>query len=77
MGHLKKQEQRTNLAMVWVGIACLLISAAGALGIWFYPHTGPDMRREFCMVLVPGWGIGVTFTLLGMYELRALKKRAW
>ncbi|KZN20511.1 MULTISPECIES: hypothetical protein [Pseudomonas] len=77
MSELQRVARRANLTLLWGGLACLLISVAAAFGIWTYPYTGPDLRTEFCMVLVPGFALGVIFPLWGFCELRAAKKRNW
>jgi 4-amino-4-deoxy-L-arabinose transferase-like glycosyltransferase len=77
MDKLEHVARRTNLALLWGGLACLLFSVAAALAIWMHPSAGPDLRTEFCMVLVPGGALGVVFSLWGLCELRAGKKRAW
>lgn len=69
--------RRANLTLLWCGLACLLISVVGALAIWAYPYSGPDLRTEFCMVLVPSGVLGVVFSFWGFCELRAGKKRNW
>lgn len=77
MSQLKHAVRRTNLMLVWGGLAGLLVSIAAALAIWTHPYAGPDLRTEFCMVLVPGAGLGASFLLWGLCELRAAKKRNW
>ncbi|MGE8063771.1 hypothetical protein [Pseudomonas sp. NPDC089569] len=77
MSELKHVERRTNLMFLWGGLACVFISIAGALAIWTYPFAGPDLRTEFCVVLVPGGGLGVVVFVLGFCGLRVAKKRNW
>lgn len=77
MGKREYVGRRTNLAMLWHGLACLLITVTTAMAIWMYPHSGPDLRSEFLMFLVPGSALGVTFTLFGMCELMAGKNKVW
>jgi hypothetical protein len=76
MDKLKHAARRTNFTLL-CGLTCLLISVVAALSIWTYPSTGPDLRIEFCMLLVPGGALGVVFSLWGLFELRAGKKRSW
>jgi hypothetical protein len=54
MTELQRVARRTNLMWVWGGLANLLIAVAGMLAIWVYPFVGPDLRSEFCSLLVPG-----------------------
>ncbi|KZN20560.1 hypothetical protein A1D17_03195 [Pseudomonas fluorescens] len=77
MSKLEHVARRANLTLLWGGLASLLISVAAALAIWTHPYTGPDLRTEFCMVVVPGGALGVVFFLWGLCELRAGKKRTW
>lgn len=77
MNELQTVVRRTNLIWVWGGLANLLIALAGVLSIWVYPFLGPDLRSEFCALLVPVGGFGLAATLAGLLELRAAKKRDW
>lgn len=78
MYKLEHVARRTNLASHALGgLTCLIISLAAALAIWTYPYAGPDLRTEFYMVLVPGGALGVVFSLWGVCDLRAGKKRTW
>lgn len=77
MTELQRVARRSNLIWVWGGLANLLIALAGALAIWVYPFVGPDLRSEFCALLVAVGGFGLTATLIGVRELRAAKKRDW
>ena len=77
MTELQRVERRTNLMCVWVGLASLLISLAGALAIWIYPFVSPDLRSEFLALLTPGGGFGLSAILVGLHYLRAAKKRGW
>jgi len=77
MTELQRVARRTNLMFVWGGLAIVFIALAGALAIWVHPFVGPDLRLEFCAFLVPVWGFGLAATLVGLYDLRAAKKRDW
>lgn len=77
MTELQRVARRTNLMWFWGGLANLLIALAGALAIWVYPFMGPDLRSEFCALLVPVGGFGLAALLVGWHELRAAKKRDW
>jgi len=77
MSELEQAERRSSLTSLWCGLACLIITAVVALAIWLYPFTGPDLRTDFILFLVPGGALGVAFTLSGVFELRAGKNRAW
>lgn len=77
MNNLKEVNRRTNVALVWGGLFCLLLSVAVAVAIWTQPFSGPDLRTEFIMPLIPGVIIGVVFSLWGFFELQAGKKRDW
>lgn len=71
MGKPEHAERRANLSLLWSGLACLLISLLAALAVWTHPYAGPDLRTEFCMMLVPGAVLGVVLSLWGTCELRA------
>lgn len=77
MTELQRVARRTNLMWVWGGLANLLIALAGALAIWVYPFVGPDLRSEFYALVVPVACFGLALTLVGLYELRAAKKKDW
>lgn len=77
MTELQRVARRSSLIWAWGGLANLLIALAGALAIWAYPFVGPDLRSEFCALLVPFGGLGLAATLVGWYELRVAKKRDW
>lgn len=76
MTELQRVARRTNLMWVWGGLANLLIALAGALAIWVYPFVGPDLRSEFGALLVPFGGLGLAAMLIGLYELKAARKRS-
>lgn len=77
MTELQRVARRTSLVWVYGGLANLLIALAGALTIWFYPFVGPDLRSEFCALLVPVGGFGLAAAVVGLHEVRAAKKRDW
>lgn len=77
MNELEKAERRSSLTSLWCGLACLIITAVVAFAIWLYPFTGPDLRTDFILFLVPGGALGLAFTLSGVCELRAARHRAW
>lgn len=77
MTELQKIARRTNLMWVWGGLANLIIVLLGVLAIWVYPFVGYDLRSEFCAILVPFGGFGLAAMSVGVYELRAAKKRDW
>lgn len=73
MNELERVVHRSNLIMLICGLVCLIGSASSAVAIWAHPYSGPDLRSEFCLLLMPGFGLGVVFTLWGACELRASK----
>lgn len=77
MTELQQAARRSSLTSLWCGLASLIFTVAAALAIWLYPFTGPDLRTDFVLLLVPGGALGIAFTLSGVCELRAAKHRAW
>jgi hypothetical protein len=77
MAKLEQVARRSSLTSLWCGLVCLIFTIAAALAIWMYPFGGPDLRTDFIKFLMPGGALGVTFTLLGVCELRAGKHMTW
>lgn len=77
MENLKDVARRANLALLWGGIACLIISVAASIAIWMHPYAGPDVSTGFYMMLLPGGALGVVFCIWGLCEMKAEKKRSW
>lgn len=76
MNKLQRATHRSNLALLFSGLACLIISVTVFLTIWNYPYAGPDLRSGFCLFLAPGFAMGVFLTIWGFCELRASKSNA-
>lgn len=77
MHKFEQAARRSSLTSLWCGLASLIFTVAAALAIWLYPFTGPDLRTDFILFLVPSGALGVAFSLSGVCELRAGKHRAW
>ena len=54
--------------------AAHLFQLAAAVGIWSYTNAGPDLRTEFCKVLLPSVALRVIFTLWWFCELKRTRK---
>lgn len=76
MNELERVTHRSNLVTLICGLIGLISSVSAAVGIWIYPYSGPDVRSEFCLLLIPGFALGVVCTVWGAWDLRASKKKA-
>lgn len=77
MNNLKELNRRANVGLFWGGLVCLFLSVAAAVAIWTLPFSGPDLRTEFIMSVVPGALIGIVFSVWGLCELKSARKRDW
>lgn len=76
MNNLERAAHRANLGLLLSGLVCLTICSAIALSIWTDLYSGPDLRSEFILMLVPFFALGAALAIWGTCELGASKTKA-